>query len=184
MHMRRNRTTSLLWIATVAAIGMFGASTVVASSGGSLLKARDDCETTSFNAAVGPGTCAGDGDTTFDEFVDDLLSEGVSPKWRFSATRVEVDRSRTLAVRNDGGEFHTFTKVAAFGGGCIPEVNALLGMTPVPECQPEVAPGVPLAFVTSGIARDQTLTLPALTKGTHRFECLIHPWMKTTVTVR
>lgn len=182
--MLRNRTTSFLSIGTVAAIGMFGASTVIASSGGSLLKARDDCEATSFNAAVGPGTCAGDGDTTFGEFVDDLLSKGTSPKWRFSATKIDVDRSRTLAVRNDGGEFHTFTKVAAFGGGCIPELNALLDMTPVPECEEKAPSGVPLAFITSGIARDQTLTVPALAKGTHRFECLIHPWMKTTVTAR
>jgi hypothetical protein len=39
-----------------------------------------------------------------------------------------------LAARNRGGEEHTFTEVANFGGGCIAALNDLLGLTPVPEC--------------------------------------------------
>jgi hypothetical protein len=182
--MPRSRTTTLLAIATLGAISAFGGSTLAASSGGTLIKARDDCDPATFNAVLGPGACIGDGDTTFTELFDQLAEAGDAPKWRFSTTRTEVDHGRHLTVRNDGGEFHTFTKVASFGGGCIPEINHVLGLTPVPECQPEVAPGVPQAFVTSGIQAGQTLSVGALPRGTHRFECLIHPWMKTTVKVR
>ena len=70
------------------------------------------------------------------------------------------------------------TEVANFGGGCIGVLNGLLGLSPVPECAG--FPGGP--FRATLILPGETRTV-TLAPGIHRFECLIHPWMRTTVTV-
>jgi len=186
-HRRATLGATLLAAAAAAAIGLgglLGPAAASAADGAKLITARDDCETASFDAAVGPGTCIGDGRTTFDTFVGQLVTRGSAKRWFFSADHVHVHPGQRVAIRNDGGEFHTFTQVASFGGSCVPVINDLLGTTPPPECQPEVQPGVPLAFVTSGVAQNGTLTINGLAAGTYRFQCLIHPWMRTTVEVR
>ena len=59
-------------------------------------------------------------------------------------------------------------------------VNDLLGgLTPVPE-----RAGFPFGlFRATTIHAGGTLTTAALAPGIQRFECLIHPWMRTTVEV-
>src|SRR6266511_2736257 len=102
-----------------------------------------------------------------------------APGWRFAPGHLRLDAGGTLAAHNRGGEDHTFTEVADFGGGCIAAVNALLGLTPVPECA-----GFPGgAFAATTVSPGDTVTTSPLSPGIHRFECLIHPWMQTTVTV-
>ncbi len=182
-------TVAALTINAVLAAGLLGmGSHSSASSGGPsalVVKAQDDCEPASFNAALGAGTCVGDGDTTLDELVGQLLADRDAHKWRFSRTHHKVKNGGHIVVPNEGGEFHTFSEVAEFGGGCIPALNSLMGgLTPVAECEPEAAPGVPLAFVTTGVPAGQSITVTGLTRGVHRFECLIHPWMRSTITVR
>ena len=91
-----------------------------------------------------------------------------------------VTRSRSgqsVRARNEGGETHTFTEVAKFGGGFVPPLNALSGNpTPAAEC---LASSVGATIVPAG-----GLSSPAtLSKGRHRFQCCIHPWMRTVVTV-
>lgn len=126
----------------------------------------------------------GDGDTTLDGLFGQLFADKDTPKWRFSRTNQTIKAGRDLHIHNEGGEFHTFTEVPAFGGGCIPPLNTPFGSTPVPECEPEVAPNVPLAFVTSGMPAGGELHIADLPRGVHRFEGLIHSWMRSTVTVR
>jgi plastocyanin len=139
----------------------------------------DDCEPTSFNAAVGPGTCVKDGTTTFLEFIGQLMAQGRAPAWRFAPAQLKLDAGGTLQAHNRGGEEHTFTEVANFGGGCIAALNDLLGLTPVPECA-----GFPGgAFAATLAPPGGTVTTTPLPPGVHRYECLIHPWMQTTVTV-
>lgn len=145
---------------------------------------QDDCDPATFNAAVRPGTCVGGGDTTFDEFIAQLMDDGAAGKWRFDRDEFHIELGGRIDVDNVGGEFHTFTEVANFGGGCIPFLNGILGLTPVPECQPEAAPGVPLAFVMTGVPPSGHRTVSGLAAGTHRFQCLIHPWMRSVATVR
>ena len=70
------------------------------------------------------------------------------------------------------------TEVAEFGGGCVPELNEILG----PHVR-SVECAIPGIFGSTGIAPAATLETGALASGTHRFMCLIHPWMKTTATV-
>jgi plastocyanin len=142
-------------------------------------QALDDCDPATFNAAVGPGTCVKDGSTTFSEFIAQLLAQGRAPAWRFAPEQLSLDPGGTLAAHNRGGEVHTFTQVAGFGGGCIQALNDLLGLTPVPECA-----GFPGgAFAATAVAPGGTVTTAPLSPGIHRYQCLIHPWMRATVTV-
>jgi plastocyanin len=140
---------------------------------------RDDCDPATFNAAIGPGTCVKEGSTTFSEFIGQLLSQGRAPAWRFAPEQLSLAAGGTLEASNKGGEDHTFTEVASFGGGCIAVLNGLLGLSPVPECA-----GFPGgAFGATVVPAGRTLTTGPLAPGVHRFECLIHPWMRTTVDV-
>ena len=139
----------------------------------------DDCEPHSFNAAVGPHTCIGHGHTTFEAFIGQLIATGDAPAWRFDPSVLSLPAGGQITAVNVGGEDHTFTEVANFGGGCIDVLNNLLGLTPVPECA-----GFPGgAFGATLVSAGGTLTTGPLAPGIHRFECLIHPWMRTTATV-
>jgi hypothetical protein len=94
---------------------------------------RDDCDPTSFNAVLsptGPPACVGDGDRTFPDFIADVTATGSSDKWRFNPVRTEADRGVT--TENRGGETHSFTEVAHFGGGFVEALNG--GMAPLTEC--------------------------------------------------
>jgi hypothetical protein len=90
------------------------------------------------------------------------------------ARRAEREAGGTITATNRGGEFHPFTPVAAFGGGCIDALNGPLGLSPVPEC------GIPDIFGTTGVEPGASLTTGSLAAGTKRFMCLIRPWMRTT----
>jgi plastocyanin len=184
--MRRTR----LAVVSVTVLVFFGIMVATAASDhGNRVDIKDDCDAT-FNAdpptgpGLGPGTCVRGGSTTFAGFVAQLSAQGHADGWEFNPSKMTIESDETLSTRNKGGEFHTFTEVQQFGGGCIPFINGLLHLTPVAECQPEVAPGVPLAFVTTGVPAGGGSTVGALATGTHRFQCLIHPWMRTTVVVR
>jgi hypothetical protein len=158
---------------------------------------RDDCDQATFDAAVGEGTCVGDGDTTFEEFLA-ALADGGHPKWRFNNSVTEADVAAN--AKNEGGEGHTFTPVARFGGGFIRDLN--MGQDPVPECV-QLVNGQPIPatlplpnggqlniFVPSAAvdattvpAGEQSADMP-LKRGANRFQCCIHPWMRSTVTRR
>ena len=73
-------------------------------------------------------------------------------------------------VGNNGGEVHTFTEVANFGAGVVPPLNAAL-----PAGTPPAQPIGPF----NGLAAGETVEFDRLSTGTHLFECLIHPWMRT-----
>jgi plastocyanin len=139
----------------------------------------DACDGPTFNAVLqDPNGCLRNGGVTFDRFIGQLVSMGEAPAWRFSPEELTLQAGGTLEAYNAGGEFHTVTEVAAFGGGCVQELNDILGLTPVPECADPFH-----VFVETGIAPGEELEIPNLTTGTHLFECLIHPWMRTTLVV-
>ncbi|HEV8565318.1 MAG TPA: hypothetical protein VGR41_10410 [Actinomycetota bacterium] len=140
----------------------------------------DDCDPATFNAVLGPGSCVKDGDTTFDEFIGQLITLGTAPAWRFIPGQLRLAAGGTLIANNRGGEGHTYSEVANFGGGCIPELNDILGLTPVPECAGFPGGVFGATFVPAG----SRLTTTGLAPGTHLFECLIHPWMRNVVNVK
>jgi len=154
-------------------------SVTTASAGARRVQLLDDCDPASFDAALqNPNACVKDGGTTFDEFIGQLVSMGQAPAWRFAPGMLGLSAGGSIDAYNRGGEFHTFTEVAAFGGGCVQPLNQILGLSPVPECA-----NAGVLFATTGVAPGGELEGAPLAAGTHRFECLIHPWMRTTVEV-
>jgi plastocyanin len=135
----------------------------------------DRCDPASFNAVLGDGACVmRNGGVPFDTFLERLNpKDGGHSAWRFTPEQVRLSRGQFLRLDNRGGEVHTFTEVVDFGGGFVPELNAAL-----PPGTPLAVPIGDLRFIDAGERID--LSVPAA--GTHRFECLIHPWMRTTVT--
>ena len=151
-----------------------------ASKSGNEIRVEDRCEPDSFNDEVGPGTCVGDGETTFEEFAEELNPVDFGDDhWRFQASGSSIKPSESIKVVNKGGEFHTFTEVAEFGGGCVPELNIPLGLDFAPECADPELFGSTILPPLGG-----TLVVKGLPRGTHHFICLIHPWMRTDVVVR
>ena len=87
-----------------------------------------------------------------------------------------------------GGELHTFTDVTATGftPGCVPELNQVLfgRPDPGPQCAAvDPASGLPVVFLATGLFPGRTIAVDTSTRGTHLYECMIHPWMQATVTV-
>jgi hypothetical protein len=78
-------------------------------------------------------------------------------------------------VTNEGGRGHTFTEVAAFGGGMVPPLNK--GLTQAPECLNSSI------IAATSLAPGASLELRDLATGNHLFQCCIHPWMRTQVKV-
>jgi plastocyanin len=170
------RRFGILGIVALLALVLTTGSSAVSASRQVVM--RDDCDPASFNAVLGPGGCVKDGSTTFSEFVNQLVTQGRAPAWRFAPDHLSLAAGGTLEASNKGGEDHTFTPVANFGGGCIGFLNGLLGLTPVPECAGFPGGAFGATLVHAGGTRTVTLS-----PGIHRFQCLIHPWMRTTVVV-
>jgi hypothetical protein len=179
--------------AGAGALVLAGAPAAGADDGMQRIELRDECDAASFNAVLGPGACDPryGGDVTFDELVEeltedprDVLADRDAKGWRSTPRDAEVDRGERLALRSRGGEAHSFTRVARFGPGCVEELNDLLGLTGLhPVCSVDRNGDRVPDWVTGIVEPGGSRTLPALTRGTHRFECMIHPWMRTTLRV-
>jgi hypothetical protein len=128
IHLKRRLATVAGLAALLLLVPAAGSS---ATSTTRQVQVLDDCDPATFNAAIGPGTCIKDGGTTFSEFIAQLLAQGRAPAWRFTPEQLRLDPGGVLQANNRGGEDHTFTEVANFGGGCIQALNDLLGLTPV-----------------------------------------------------
>ena len=138
----------------------------------------DECNPPSFNA-IGFGIICEvnfDGGVTFREF-DSLLSPAAfgHPAWRFDVPYLEIQPNEKVQVRNDGGEDHTFTQVAVFGGGRVDFLNESLGLEARPECAAALAPA---------IRPGDSVQTTGLDEGVHLFQCCIHPWMHAVIKVK
>jgi plastocyanin len=182
---------------SLAAVVAAGACAVLAgpasASSGPSVKMYDDCDPASFNAAIGPGTCVGDGRTQFGDFIGSLIATKDAPEWHFKPEARTINAGQSLDVRNRGGEFHTFTEVDHFGTpGCVGQLNEILFGAPdvgmpvegTPDCEFDPAIQAPAVFGATGVAPGDRRSFDPLPAGTHLFECFIHPWMEMTVTVR
>lgn len=157
---------------------------VMASSSPQDFRLRDDCEPASFNAVIGPGTCIGNGDTSFADFIAQLTKDQVAGAWRISPDDTGLHPGQPTTIVNRGGETHTFTKVANFGGGFVPILNSLSGNpVPAPECVN--FPAVLSTFHPAGSSAPGPVAGTAdLPSGQTKFQCCIHPWMRTVVAVK
>jgi plastocyanin len=151
--------------------------------GAELIRVEDDCDPVTFTAdpTLPPDLCDPrfDGDTSPAELFAEVAEEQEAGKWRFHPDETHIRRGESLHVVNRGGEFHTFTPVEAFGDGCIPDPRLSIGEAPVAECKDfdELAQ-------TTGLPFRGKLTVTPRDVSEHLYQCLIHPWMRTTVEVR
>ena len=145
--------------------------------------ALDECDPSTFNAQLGPDFCrnvALGASTTLSDLFAKAANGEPDPGWDFEPDALKIDQGTDLSVVDQGGEPHTFTEVAHFGGGFITGLNAP-GETVVPECSGGFA-NVDVA--KTRILQASTLRVSDLPKGTHYFQCCIHPWMRMKVEVK
>jgi plastocyanin len=145
-----------------------------------VVRIRDDCDPATFNAALGAGTCqlSGTG-MTLTEFTDELTETGSVAAWRISPAMLDLNEGSRFAVVNTGGETHTYTEVEEFGGGVVANLNELSGNpTAAPECLDAAE------FDATTVRAGQTIQHTFDERGTEKYQCCIHPWMRQTVIVR
>ena len=146
--------------------------------------ALDECDPATFNAALGPDFCKNVAlaalgfATTLDDLFKLAAAGTPDPGWDFEPDVVHMKEGATLSVVDQGGEPHTFTEVAQFGGGFIAPLNH--GEATVRECAGGFSK---VAVARTRILQASTIQIPGLSKGEHRFQCCIHPWMRVRVEV-
>ncbi len=146
--------------------------------------ALDECDPATFNAAAaaGPGFCkniAVGASTTFANLFAEAAAGTPDPNWDFEPDTLKVKEGTVVSVTDQGGEPHTFTEVAAFGGGFIAGLNG--GQATIPECAGGFSS---IAVARTRLLQGSTVQVVGLSKGTHHFECCIHPWMRMDVVVK
>jgi plastocyanin len=146
--------------------------------------ALDECDPTTFNApsAAGPDFCRNVAlgySTTFSDLFAFAAAGTPDPGWDFEPNKLEIKKGTTLSVVDQGGEPHTFTEVKKFGGGFITGLND--GEATVPECAGGFSS---VAVARTRILQGSHLDINGLSKGKHRFECCIHPWMRMEIDVK
>jgi plastocyanin len=145
--------------------------------------ALDECDPVTFNAALGPDFCRNvtlGASTTLSALFAKVAAGTPDPGWDFEPDRLSITEGTTLAVFDQGGEPHTFTEVAQFGGGFVPVLNAP-GEDVVPECAGGFSS---VAVAKTRILQGSERQIAGLSKGTHHFQCCIHPWMRVDVVVK
>jgi plastocyanin len=131
----------------------------------------DACDQATFDAVLGAGTCIRAGGVKFNQFIAELTRLGFVGPWHFAPRVANVTVGQTFAAINQGGETHTFTEVADFGGGIVPLLNNLAH---VPTVAPECAALEEDDFVAPGATYKESVDHA----GAHKYQCCIHPWMR------
>ncbi len=145
--------------------------------------ALDECDPVTFNQALGPDFCKNIAlgfVTTLSQLFAEAQAGTPDPNWDFEPDTVSMTKGTTLSVVDQGGEPHTFTEVAQFGGGFIPVLNAP-GENTVPECSGGFGQ---VAVAKTRILQGSQVNITGLSKGEHLFQCCIHPWMRVKVEVK
>jgi len=117
--------------------------------------------------------------TTLGELIDKAKAGTPDPGWDFEPDHLTIEKGTILEVVDQGGEPHTFTEVAQFGGGFVHDLNH--GEPTVPECDGGFSN---LAVARTRILQGSHLDFTNLSKGKHLFQCCIHPWMRMEVDVK
>jgi hypothetical protein len=191
MRIRRSVSPGVRTLLLVGGL-LLVSTTGAAASETRRIRISDDCDPATFNAAVGPGTCVGPGETTFSEFIAELKDDRKVEEWAFQPRRLSAKQSDTIVASNVGGELHTLTEVHQFGGGFVPLLNGLSGNpVPVSECadpasKPDpvtgLLPPAPSA-VASFVPAGTTFNADVPPVGhTELYQCCIHPWMRMAIT--
>lgn len=151
-----------------------------ASQGHTEIHPEDNCDPATFGALCRAGF---NGTTTLDEFRAEFAANFRVARWEYGGGDIRVNSGESFHVDNQGGETHTFTVVKQFGGGRVAGLNA-----PNEAVAPECVAGASASNVDIASNTGITVTTGAngviKTRGTFNVQCCIHPWMRSTVTIR
>jgi plastocyanin len=153
-----------------------------ASKGHTEIHPEDNCDPVTFGALCNPNF---HGTTTLAAFGAELAATKQVAAWEYGGGQIRVSSGESFQVDNKGGENHTFSIVANFGGGRVPGLNTASGN---PVAAPECVAGPNASNVDIASGTGITVTTGAngviKTKGTFKVQCCIHPWMRTTVVIQ
>ena len=151
------------------------------SHGGTEIHPEDNCDPVTFGALCNSNF---HGTTTLAAFQAELAATMRVAAWEYGGGQGSVSSGQSLQVDNKGGETHTFTVVANYGGGRVPGLNTASGNTVVaPECV--AGPNATNVDIASGTGISVTTGASGTLKpGTYKVQCCVHPWMRTSVVVR
>ena len=132
----------------------------------------DDCLASD---AAWPGGCTlASGRVTFTQF-QAVLPKG-HPAWRNEPSYLKIGEQKDVKIANEGGRTHTFTHVAQYGNGIVPNANRP-GEAIAPECLNSAT------RLASLLAPGQSARLEDLAPGIHKYMCCFHPWMIAEIRV-
>lgn len=186
-----SRLRATIGVLATAAASLALAGPALASD--NVIEVQDACDPGTFpNGPDNMPLCVrADGNSgrrvTFDELLGRLAKDREHGAWSFKPDEMTIKAGESVTAKmGRGGEAHTFTKVDAFGKGCVPELNKLV----FPAADPSPAPicftaafGDSVVTGAGHFPENRTVTYDNLSVGQQKFQCLIHPWMKTTITV-
>ena len=178
--MQKTRLAMSLLVAGMASglvVASWKTKPAIADDDDKKIAIRDDCDPADPAWAPTGGCALAQGDVNFAEFNSELTSPFANGQlightaWRMDPSYLKIETEDGVRVRNRGGRTHTFTEVAAFGGGRVPPLNQ--GQAMAPECgaATNVPPGA-------------SVQVSGLGAGNHKFQCCIHPWMRVIVKVK
>jgi hypothetical protein len=198
---KRTRLRAIFSVLAVSAASLALAGTAGAQGGGEgvVIQSRDACDPATFPVPCNRADNSG-GVVTFGELLDTVGKQHSHPAWKFTKDHLTVKRGTPVVAEfGRGGEVHSFTDVTAtgFGPGCVQLLNglifgsdALAAMCGAPDATgvgvnlPKILFGSPPDNIPpSGLFPGQPLTVDTSMPGTRLFQCMIHPWMQTTLTV-
>ena len=154
--------------------------------------ALDECDPDTFNLPIDQGGLGSAGGgfchnvslkafgfaTSLPDLVMKAKAGTPDPGWDFEPDQLTIQRGTMVSVADQGGEPHTFTEVAHFGGGFIEALNH--GEPTVPECNGGFSN---VAVAKTRIVQGSQVNITGLSKGKHLFQCCIHPWMRMEIDV-
>ena len=146
--------------------------------------ALDECDPSSFDAALGADFCKNIAlgfSTTLANLSAGAEAGMPDPGWDFEPDQVTINKGDIVSAVNQGGEPHTFTEVKAFGNGFVPPLNPGSATSAIPECSGGFGS---IAVAKTRILQGSHLDITGLSKGKHLFQCCIHPWMRMEVDVK
>lgn len=156
------------------------AATEQASGGHTEIHPEDSCDPVTFGALCNPSF---HGTTTLDQFRAQFAASFRVAGWEYGGGDIRVSSGQSFRVDNRGGETHTFTVVANYGGGRVAGLN-----NPSEAVAPECTAGANASNVDIASGGGITVTTGAngtiKTRGTVKVQCCIHPWMRSTVSVQ
>jgi len=191
---KRTRLLAMLSVLAAGAASLALAAAAGASSGGGVvIQSRDACDPATFPPGLCVRTDNSGGVVTIDELIARLQQKQSHPAWKFTEDKVKVKRGAPVVAEfGRGGEVHSFTDVTAsgFGPGCIDVINQAMFGSPAtsPLCGPDPIAGLGAILGTPGAPNDGLfpgvpIGIDTSTPGTRLFQCMLHPWTRTVVTV-